>query len=65
VTTFAQPILEAIAMHSPDFEDAFDDKSGRWQPDRCGNRMEYLDGELVLTDCMVYRSGTDYPDFVA
>jgi hypothetical protein len=31
VTDFAQPILDAIANQTPDFQDDFDDKSGGWR----------------------------------
>ena len=65
VTDFAQPILDVIALRTPDFQDDFDDKSGGWQADRCGQRMKYVDGELVLTDCSVHRAHMDYADFVA
>ena len=65
VTDFAQPILDVIALRTPDFQDDFDDKSGRWQTDRCGQRIEFIDGELVLTDCRAYRANMNYADFVA
>jgi hypothetical protein len=65
VADFAQPILDVIALRTPDFQDDFDDKSGRWQTDRCGQRMEFIDGELVLTDCRAYRANMNYADFVA
>jgi hypothetical protein len=31
VTDFAQPILDAIALRPPNFQDDFDDQSGGWQ----------------------------------
>jgi len=68
VTDFAQPILDAIALRAPDFQDDFDDKSGGWrQPEKnpCGQRIEIRDGELVLTDCRAHPANIDYADFVA
>lgn len=66
VTNFAQPILDAIALRKPNFQDDFDDKSGGWQSaDWCGEwRTKYQDGELVVEDCSARRSHIDYPDFV-
>jgi len=64
VSDFAQPILDVIALRTPNYEDDFDDKSGGWQTDRCGQRMKYLEGELVLTDCRAYRGNMNYADFV-
>jgi tetratricopeptide (TPR) repeat protein len=65
VTGFAQPILDAIASRPPDFQDDFDDKSGLWQVWRGCGAMEFLEGELVLRNCSVYRDHMDYPDIVA
>ncbi|MGC1376255.1 MAG: hypothetical protein WA821_08535 [Anaerolineales bacterium] len=67
VTDFAQPILNAIASRTPNFQDDFHDKSGGWQrEDWCGiTRMKYQDGQLVLTSCGAQRKNIDYPDFVA
>jgi hypothetical protein len=65
VTDFAQPILDAIALRTPDFQDDFDDKSGGWQvPTGIGPRIKILDGELVVMDCHAYRAHMDYADFV-
>lgn len=65
VTTFAQPILEAIANRPPDFQDDFHDQSGGWQADDwCGNRIEIKDGELIITNCRARRADIDYSDFV-
>ena len=65
VTSFSQPILDAIANRPPDFQDDFHDKSGGWQSEEwCGNRMEFTDGEFVITDCRVFRYTTNYSDFV-
>jgi hypothetical protein len=65
VTEFAQPILDAIAVRSPNFQDDFHDKSGGWQADDwCGSRMDYADGELVVTDCRLSDSHINYSDFV-
>jgi hypothetical protein len=66
VTRFAQPILDAIALRAPDFQDDFDDKSGGWQR---GNwcaawRVKYQDDALVVENCEAHRSHIDYPDFV-
>jgi hypothetical protein len=64
VTEFAQPILDAIASRSPSFQDDFHNKSGGWQAeDWCGQRMEYVQEELVITDCRTERAITS-PDFV-
>jgi hypothetical protein len=68
VIDFAQPILDAISLRKPDFQDHFDDKSGSWrQPDKnpCGQRIEIRDGELVLTDCRAHPTNINYADFVA
>jgi hypothetical protein len=67
VTDFAQPILEAIALRAPNFQDDFDDKSGGWQPESwCApGRMKYQAGELVLTSCGARRAKLAYTDFVA
>jgi hypothetical protein len=64
VTDFAQPIFDVIALRTPNYQDDFDDKSGGWQTDRCGQRMKYVDSELVLTDCRAYRGNMNYADFV-
>jgi len=68
VTSFAQPILDAIASRPPDFQDDFDDESGLWQVPHghgCGALQISQDGELVLQNCSVYREKIDYPDMVA
>lgn len=67
VTEFAQPILDVTDSRSPNFQDDFHDKSGGWQaPSWCGNRMEYVQEEMVLTDCRLANSQhINYSDFVA
>jgi hypothetical protein len=64
VAEFAQPILDAIASRAPSFQDDFGPESAGWQALSCGQRINYLDGELVLTDCKVTRQYIDYADFV-
>ena len=78
VTNFAQPILDAIANRPPNFQDKFDDRSGGWHfVNYCGDwRMQYVDGELVVTvgitpgttvgnhDCFLHRNDIDYTNFV-
>ncbi len=64
VTEFAQPILDAIADRPPSFQDDFGSGSAGWIADRCGQRIAYVDGELVLTDCIVNHANIDYADFV-
>lgn len=65
VTDFAQPILDAIAYQPPTFQDDFGLASAGWySQDWCGRRLEYLEGELVITSCTGERPGLDFPDFV-
>jgi len=65
VTDFAQPILSAIASLPPNFQDDFGPGSAGWKADEwCGSRMEYVDGELVITDCRASRQNINYRDFV-
>ena len=77
VTAFAQPILDAIASRSPDFQDDFHDTSGGWSIINCAAwRMKYVDGELVVTVgatpgttvgtdvCRIHRNNINYPNFV-
>jgi len=65
VTGFTQPILAAIADRTPSFQDDFGPGSAGWQSeDWCGRRMQYLQGELVVTDCRVTRPNINYTDFV-
>jgi hypothetical protein len=65
VTDFAQPILTAISERPPNFQDDFGTGSGGWQADDwCGQRMDHVEGELVVTDCRVSRPKINYPDFV-
>ena len=65
VTDFAQPILDAIAGRSPNFQDDFSLGSGGWKvEDWCGRRMKYVDEELVVTDCRVSHPKINYSDFV-
>jgi hypothetical protein len=66
VAEFAQPILDANASRAPSFQDDFHDKSGGWQADDwCGRRMEYVEEELVVTDCRLSNPHINYSDFVA
>jgi hypothetical protein len=62
VTDFAQPILEAIADRSPSFQDDFGPGSTGWEKDYCAGSMKYMDGELVITNCRVFRPNTDWRD---
>lgn len=65
VTDFAQPILDAISGLTPSFQDDFGAGSAGWKADEwCGSRMEYVDGEMVVTDCRLRRAGINYTDFV-
>lgn len=65
VTDFAQPILDAIADRPPSFQDNFGPGSAGWQaPDWCGRRMKYVEGEMVVTDCRLFRPNINYSDFV-
>ncbi|MEW6092984.1 MAG: zinc ribbon domain-containing protein [Chloroflexota bacterium] len=65
VTEFAQPILDAIADRPPDFYDDFGIGSAGWKAeDWCGRRMEYVEGEMVVTDCRLSRPNINYSDFV-
>jgi len=65
VTGFAQPILDAIANRAPNFQDDFGLDSTSWQaPDWCGRRMEYVEGEMVVTDCRLHRPNINYSDFL-
>lgn len=62
VTEFAQPILATIADRSPSFQDDFEPGSAGWEKDYCEGSMEYIDGELVVTNCRVFRPNTDWRD---
>jgi hypothetical protein len=66
VTDFARPILDTIASRSPSFQDDFGLGSAGWQADDyCGRRMQYVKGELVVTDCRLSNPNINYVDFVA
>jgi hypothetical protein len=62
VTDFAQPILDAIADRTPNFQDDFGPASTGWEKDYCVGSMKYIDGELVITNCRVFRPNTDWRD---
>ena len=62
VTDFAQPILDAIAVRTPSFQDDFGPGSAGWEKDYCVGSMKYIDGELVITNCRVFRPNTDWRD---
>ena len=62
VTDFAQPILAAIAERTPSFQDDFGPGSAGWEADYCEGSMKYIDGELVITNCRVFRPNTDWRD---
>ncbi len=62
VTDFAQPILDAIADRPPSFKDDFGPGSTGWEKDNCAGSMKYIDGELVITNCRVFRPNTDWRD---
>ena len=64
VNDFAQP-LDARAHRPPSFQDDFGPGSAGWQVDDwCGKRMEYVQGELVVSDCRLTRPNINYSDFV-
>jgi len=65
VTDFAQPILEAIAERPPDFQDDFNENTGRWIiPSYCAKwRMKYQGGELVTTGCEVFPPHAGYNEY--
>jgi hypothetical protein len=62
VTGFAQPILTAIADRTPSFQDDFGPGSAGWKEDWCEGSMKYSEGELVITNCRVFRPNTDWRD---
>jgi hypothetical protein len=65
VTDFAGPILAAIADLPPTFQDDFGPASAGWQSvDWCGNNIDYVEGELVITKCWAFRPNINYNDFV-
>lgn len=65
ITGFVDPILAAIAMQEPDFQDDFSAPYGGWiKGDWCADwRFKIADGEMVVSDCQVERDMW-YPDFV-
>jgi hypothetical protein len=64
VTEFAQPIISAIAGRATSLQDDFGVGSAGWNKDYCVGSMKYIEEELVLTDCRVFRSNIDFRDFV-
>lgn len=64
VTEFAQPIRDVISLRPPSFQDDFGSRSGGWTEDYCNGSMTYVEGELVLDNCRVYRPNIDWRDFV-
>ncbi len=63
VTDFAQPIIAAIADRTPSFQDDFGLGSAGWEKDWCEGSIEYIEGELVITNCRIFRPNTDWRDF--
>jgi hypothetical protein len=64
VTGFTRPILDAISVRPPDFQDDFSTRNGGWAKDWCPHgSLEIRDGELVATSCRFYRPNIDWPDF--
>ena len=63
VTDFAQPIRDVISLRPPSFQDDFGSRSGRWTEDYCTGSMKYIEGELVLENCRVFRPNIDWRDF--
>jgi hypothetical protein len=65
VTDFAGPILAAIAVLPPTFQDDFGASSAGWQSiDWCGNDIKYVQEELVITKCWAFRPNIGYNNFV-
>jgi hypothetical protein len=64
VGDFAQPVLNAIAERTPSFQDDFGPGSAGWVSDNCVGSMKTVDGELVITNCRVFRPNTDWRDLV-
>lgn len=64
VTEFAQPILDVIADRPPSFQDDFGAGSAGWKEAYCTGTMEYIEGELILTNCRIYHTNIDWRDFV-
>ncbi|MBI2976765.1 MAG: protein kinase [Chloroflexi bacterium] len=66
VTSFAEPILAAVADQPPDFQDDFSTRAGGWtRSESCAEwKLKYVDGEMVVSDCSVSREMW-YTDFVA
>jgi hypothetical protein len=63
VTDFAQPVLDVIALRTPSFQDNFGPGSAGWKEDWCEGSMKYIEGELVVTNCRVFRPNIDWRDF--
>ncbi len=63
VTDFAQPILDTIADRAPNFQDNFGTGSAGWEKDYCPGDMKYINEELIIRNCRVYRSNIDWRDF--
>ena len=62
---FSEPILLAIQDRPPDFQDDFHDKSGGWFLYGCSDwRMQFVAGELVMTNCEARNERLKYTDFV-
>ena len=65
VTDFAGPILAVLADLPPTFQDDFGTGSAGWvAPQGGGTHMNYVQGELVVTDWAVMRPNINYDDFV-
>ena len=65
VSGFAGPILAAVADRPPGFQDDFGPVSTGWQSeDWCGRKIDYVQNELVITNCRAYRPNINYTDFV-
>jgi hypothetical protein len=63
VNEFAKPILDGIADRIPSFQDDFGAGSAGWVKDWCEGSLHYINGELVVAKCRVFRPNTDWRDF--
>jgi hypothetical protein len=63
VTDFAQPIRDVISLRTPSFQDDFGTGSGGWKEEGCDGSMKYVEGELVVENCRVFRPNIDWRDF--
>ena len=63
VTDFAQPIRDVISLRTPSFQDNFGTGSTGWKETDCQGSMKYIEGELVVENCRVFRPNIDWQDF--